>query len=148
MKRSKDRIDYKKLNSTGERKILDPVEGVANISTLHDSISVDEMTEKEDIAIKSLYIQFQSVSDDISDFIEENQLDEADVTNEDVIANLSKVEALRSKYRTIFLQLQATVAELNQKNEGITYQKIMNQIKEFIKSNKILQNLVSRICSR
>ena len=87
--RSKDRIDYKKLNSTGERKILDPVEGVANISTLHDSISVDEMTEKEDIAIKSLYIQFQSVSDDISDFIEENQLDESDVTNEDVIVNLS-----------------------------------------------------------
>ena len=138
---SKPRLDYKILNETGERKVIDLVEGVAELSNLFDSMSVSEdMDDKNEVILKALYIELQSISDDIIDFMEENQLDESDISDVDVI--VSKAENLRSKYRTTYLQIQASVPDLEQKEEGILYQKIINEIKSFILTNENLRKKI------
>ena len=94
------------------------------------------MDDKNEVILKALYIKLQSISDNIINFREENQLDESDISDVDVI--VSKAENHRSKYRTTYLQIQASVPDLEQKEEGILYQKVINQIKLFILTNKNL----------
>ena len=121
---SKERIDYRVLNSTGQIEVLkDSVEGVS----LPQAIVEPEH--------KCLLIEYQSMSDDIMDFMDENQLDESTCIPQDVNAVITKVENLRSRYRTISIQLKGSMPNFDEQH-GKLFQQIMGEIKVLIKSNK------------
>ena len=81
------------------------------------------MVEQED---KCLLIEYQSISDDIRDFMDENQLDESTFIPQDVNAVITKVENLRSRYRTISIQLKGSMPNFDEQH-GKLFQQIMGE---------------------
>ena len=113
--RSKKRLDYKKLGETGEQteKQLkgeeeadrDNLGEVSKLSNLLKSITVSEdlqLVSSEDNMLQekidALSIEESTMADDISDFIDENQME--DMLDAPEIDNkISKLEEPRTGYR-------------------------------------------------
>ena len=122
-RKSKIRIDYKELHLTGE-KVEKPIEDL--VSSLKDLKMTDheDPSEKIDAVLKTnqklhimpaeldntsqkLYIQIQSLADDIDDFIEENSIEEIEDSMSDLDLVIKRIEEMRSQYRAKHKELSA-----------------------------------------
>ena len=151
MRRSK-RLDYKKLSET-EEKIQKEVEveevqaevveeqgeKVAELSNLLRSISISEdlqlmsrEAEMEKEKIDALAIDESTIADDIADYIDENEVEDATSISE-IEGKINKIEQLRTSYRKkhkeLKLMLGSKYGEVYEKD----HDKKLSSVKEYIK---------------
>lgn len=113
--RSKARIDYGVLSSTGENvedifeKSHDDFDkqSVRELSTLFSkSCSEFKMKDKKNVHLQ-LSTEESTISEDINDFIDENPIEISCDSIEDIDEIISKTEKIRSYYRSKHKELQA-----------------------------------------
>ena len=163
--RSVVRIDYKILHNTGEitpfneiREIPTEVDESSDESTLSGSEgSIDNnIVEGPEIACLSASLQHcslkemdtelrikfsleESLNDDITDFIDENPIEELLVI-EDINTCISKLEDLRSKYRNVHREIRRIQPEQYTEDLKDKEAKVMKSIKKHISSAKEIRN--------
>ena len=131
----KEKVDYCLFNSTGSKSKAD----VPNMEkSMEDSKELDS-TE----FINCLLFKFESASEDIVDFIEENTLDVAHHTIQDVDDTISKIETLKSRYGTLNIQLRSFLPDFDKKH-GKQVSDNMDIIKNYIESCKDVRNLIRK----
>ena len=151
MRRSK-RLDYKKLSETGEKiqkeveveevqqeVVEEQGEKVAELSNLLRSISISEdlqlmsrEAEMEKEKIDALAIDESTIADDIADYIDENEVEDATSISE-IEGKINKIEQLRTSYRKkhkeLKLMLGSKYGEVYEKD----HDKKLSSVKEYIK---------------
>ena len=151
MRRSR-RLDYKKLSETGERiqkevqveevqqeVIQEQGEKVAELSNLLRSISISEdlqrmsrEAEMEKEKIDALAIDESTIADDIGDYIDKNEVEDATSISE-IEGKINKIEQLRTSYRKkhkeLKLMLGSKYGEVYEKD----HDKKLSSVKEYIK---------------
>ena len=130
----------------------EPVQRVAAIvqddhSTTPDSIQSEAEVELEAETVHQaaarmgdvdrLRIEEETISGDIDDFLDENDIKEIGNKAEDHDVVNRKAEDLRSSYRGKHIQLKSAMADADyQENYGAGYTEKINSLKEYIKSLK------------
>ena len=147
--RSKKRLDYKKFGETGERteKQLkgeeeadrDNIGEVSELSNLLKSISISEdlqlVSSEENMSqekINALSIEESTIADDISDFIDENQVGDMLDTSE-IDNKISKLEELRTGYRRKHKELKILSGTSYEDLYGKSVEKTLMLVKEYIR---------------
>ena len=129
------RIDYKVFGSTGKKVEKDKNTDIENLSHLVDNLVLNDLegnmaTEKE--VLKELIVDEATTSDEITDFMDENEKEEIPHFIDDINSVISKIEKLRSTYRRQHKQLSLLMVNYEDQYAKIVVEK-MEQIKEFIK---------------
>ena len=134
MRRSK-RLDYKKLSETGEKiqkeveveevqqeVVEEQGEKVAELSNLLRSISISEdlqlmsrEAEMEKEKIDALAIDESTIADNIADYIDENEVEDATSISE-IEGKINKIEQLRTSYRKKHKELKLMYGEVYEKD--------------------------------
>ena len=104
--RSHSRIDYKVLNSTGEKITKVTSDNVEELSELLDNISIEDFMDK-------VLVEESTLSDDIVDFIDENLVEDLIGSTEELDVAILKVENLRTKYRKVHKELEQQLEDYN-----------------------------------
>ena len=110
-KRSTVRLDYKILHTTGERVAKSDVEDTerSEVNLLGSVFSGQKIMDSLD----QLSILEATLADDITDFLEENQIDDDDSYSvSDVEALITKSEENRSSYRKMHKELLALMGDM------------------------------------
>ena len=147
--RSKKKLDYKKLGETGEQteKQLkgeeevdrDNIGEVSKLSNLLKSISISEdlqlVSSEENMSqekIDALSTEESTIADDISDFIDENEveyrLDASEIDNK-----ISKLEELRTGYRRKHKELKILSGISYEDLYGKSVKKTLMLVKEYFR---------------
>ena len=143
-KRSK-RVDYHQLHTTGEVVYTDTshqqntskvVTDTSVIENLFEQISLEDIvTNDQQIMstdIKTLFVKEASLADDITDFIEENSIENVGDSIEDIDFNVKRVEELRSTYRIIQKEIAVRIEEEKFEQHQKSSVTLFNSIKEYI----------------
>ena len=151
MRRSR-RLDYKKLSETGERiqkevqveevqqeVIQEQGEKVAELSNLLRSISISEdlqrmsrEAEMEKEKIDALAIDESTIADDIGDYIDKNEVEDATSISE-IEGKINKVEQLRTSYRKKHKELKLMLGSRYGEVYEKYHDKKLSSVKEYIK---------------
>ena len=132
--RSHSRIDYKVLNSTGEKITKVTSDNVEELSELLDNISIEDSMDK-------VLVEESTLSDDIVDFIDENLVEDLIGSTEELDAAILKVENLRTKYRKVHKELEQQFEDYNNTFKTIYEEKVV-QIKDYIKTCKEAKRII------
>ena len=157
--RSKKRLDYKKLGGTieqtekqfkGEEEVdRNNIDEVSKLSDLLKSISINEdfqsVSSKENIKqekIHALSIEESTVADDISDLINENQVEDMlDASEND--SKIRKLEELKTGYRSKDKELKILCGTSYECLYGENAEKTLILFKEYIRgANSFRKQLV------
>ena len=125
------RIDYKVFGSTGKKVEKDKNTDIENLSHLVDNLVLNDLegsmaTEKE--VLKELIVDEATTSDEITDFMDENEKEEIPHFIDDINSVISKIEKLRSTYRRQHKQLSLLMVNYEDQYGKIVVEK-MEQIK-------------------
>ena len=151
MKRSK-RLDYKKLSETGERiqkeveveedkqeVVEEQGEEVAELSNLLRSISISEdlqlmsrEAEMEKEKIDALAVDESTIAEDIADYIDENEVEDATNISE-IEGKINKREQVRTSYRKKHKELKLISGSKYGEMYEEDYDKKLSSFKEYIK---------------
>ena len=156
--RNKKRIDYKKLNETGEKVPVEvenqEAEEVAEISSLLRSISISEDLQNihqednmEKQKIDSLKIDESTLAEDVDDFIDENEIDQSS-TLEEIDVKINRMEQLRTSYRRLHNELKTLLQESYGDQYGSSYECKLQMIKSFIKNANAVKKDKSEMKSK
>ena len=132
--RDKPRINYKVLNTTGEKVYID--DPVMQSSSDQQKIvsQMDDIKQNEtELNLKMLHSKYVLLKEEIDDFMDENPTNQTLVSADDVEVCIEKVTQLRSKFRGICKDIE-NLLELDQFNSTYTDEicTIMASIKEYI----------------
>ena len=147
--RLKKRLNYKKLWETGERTEkqlkgeeeadIDNIGEVSKLSNLLKSISISEdlqlVSSEENMSqekIDALSIEESRISDDTSDFIDENQVEDM-VDASEIDSKISKLEELRTGYRRKHKELKILDGISYEDLYGKSVEKTLMLVKEYIR---------------
>ena len=89
-----------------------------------------------DDAVHRFVSQADAVTDDIYDFLDENPINEIRGNVSDLDRNVSKMEELRSQYRTLHKELKRLLPSTYQAEFGQAYKETLEAIKGYIKDAK------------
>ena len=151
MRRSKG-LDCKKLSEIGEKiqkeveveevqqeVVEEQGEKVAELSNLLRSISISEdlqlmsrEAEMEKEKIDALAIDESTIADDIADYIDENEFEDATSISE-IEGKISKKEQLRTSYRKKHKELKLMLGLKHGEVYEKDHDKKLSSVKEFIK---------------
>ena len=151
MRRSK-RLDYKKLSETGERiqkeveveedkqeVVEEQGEEVAELSNLLRSISISEdlqlmsrEAEMEKEKIDALAVDESTIAEDIADYIDENEVEDATSISE-IEGKINKIEQLRTSYRKKHKELKLMLGSKYGEVYEEDYDRKLSSVKEYIK---------------
>lgn len=123
-------------DSCSSSKVLKSSSEIDNLSNLLNNFSfVDSMAENPDICINEnqLFVNESSVSDEITDFIDENPVNEVCISVNECDNILKKVEHFRSCYRKIHKEIQMVHKDYDQVY-GKLFAEQMGTIKTYIKN--------------
>ena len=126
-KRVTERINYKLLSETGQKQIIQK-----------EGVSVTVMEDQKDL-VSSLKVKFDSTVDDINDFTDEYDLKGCSCTIQDIDDVITKIENLRSKFRTLNIQIKSLDFKVADNHQEI-YNQSIDKIKEFIKGTKQIRD--------
>ena len=101
--RIKKRIDYQKLHNSGERVSKHN----QSDETSNDQASGHSLSDSNQSNMDEYVIEFNTITADIDDFLDENDIKEFDDHFESVDIIIDKVEQLRSKYRFLHEKLKS-----------------------------------------
>lgn len=142
----KPRIDYKILNSTGEKvyKKLENSEvesdesSVKELSTLLTNLtfSDENMAVSNIDDIMKLKIEELTIVEDIEDFIDENNITEIRNSIEDIDEAVQKMEQFRTKLRCKHKELQAMIGDEYEKSYTSKFLEQIANIKLYITEAK------------
>jgi len=123
------RVDYKLLDSTGERKV-----------------SQTTMTDEKSIPSTSI-INASVIMDEVIDFIEDNNPESIKESTDLMMSCIKKIESLRIQFRTEHRILRIELGDDNFESEyGKSYQGILRSISDYIKDvNQLVQRGSSKI---
>ena len=127
--RKKERIDYKKLHSTGEHCVIknqkavtqtqvnesekstqanqsEAIESITSLSTLIEGLTIQEQkslqtSTMDQDQVKQLNIQKIVIANDVDDFLSENDFDDLSKSEVDMLT--TKVETLRTNFEPSIL---------------------------------------------
>ena len=156
--RNKKRIDYKKLNETGEKVPVEvenqEAEEVAEISSLLRGISISEdlqnMHQEDNMEkqkIDSLKVDESTLAEDVDDFIDENEIDQSS-TLEEIDVKINRMEQLRTSYRRLHNELKTLLQESYGDQYGSSYECKLQMIKSFIKNANAVKKDKSEMKSK
>ena len=120
--RSKSRVDYKKLHTSGVKSIKKSIKEGSN----------SDMDE-----VRKLKIEINVLSSDLADLIDENPIPAG--TPDDDELNVAKLEELRSILKTKTMELQSIDPDAHSELEE-SYLKTLAMVKEYIKASKDNKN--------
>jgi len=134
-KRSIPRIDYKVLNSTGERR--DPLtKDRENDSVVHDTEACDISYHFDQLSLNEMPSELELdtvlIIEEIKDVIDENPIDPGFAT--DLDSNVSRLEDLRSNLRRKSILYEASKPHDEKISASII--STLSTVKEYIKSAK------------
>ena len=89
-----------------------------------------------DDAVHRFVSQADAVTDDIYDFLDENPIDEIRGNVSDLDRNVSKMEELRSQYRTLHRELKRLLPGIYEAEYGHSFRETLEAVKEYIKDAK------------
>ena len=156
--RSTTRIDYKKLNTTGEKVILQADkqseehsydQTVDSSSVIKESVLTDitqKMESKRDVTSKteeskavsskelhSLRSKYSLIKDEIDDFMDENPVNVTTVFVSDIDACLEKISKLRTDFRVACNEMNTfLLMHKIDENYSEDSEAILNNVKEYI----------------
>ena len=146
MKRT-ERLNYKLLATTGEKVIVEENCEVAekevdDLSILIGNWSMNDTEEMPSTdGLNQIVIEESGLSDDIDDFLEENDLhDTFEVVELEKLT--LKVEQLRSAYRIKHKELQAGLGNDYEPRFGKMFAQKINAIKDYIKQVKEMKRKI------
>ena len=145
-------MDYRKLGETGERiqkeveveevqqeVVEEQGEKVAELSNLLRRISISEdlqlmsrKAEMEKEKIDSLAIDESTIADDIADYTDENEVEDATSISE-IEGNINKIEQLRTAYRKKPKELKMILGSKFGEVHGKDHDKKLSSVKKYIK---------------
>ena len=151
MRRSK-RLDYKKFSETGEiiqkeveveedkqEVVEEQGEEVAELSNLLRSISISEdlqlmsrEAEMEKEKIDALAVDESTIAEDIADYIDENEVEDATSISE-IEGKINKIEQLRTSYRKKHKELKLMLGSKYGEVYEEDYDRKLSSVKEYIK---------------
>ena len=141
------RIDYKKLNETGEKILVEDQKEVAEISNLLRSISISENLHSihqednmEKQKIDLLKIDESTIAEDVDDFIDENEIDQSS-TLEQIDAKIDKMEQLRTSYRRLHNELKTLLQESYGEQYRNGYEYKLQMMKSYIKNANAVKQM-------
>ena len=144
--RSKVRIDYQILNSSGEKvEKLDQSNqseesetGITELSNLLTNWSLHEpkMTDSKEGMFNKLMIEESTIYDDMNDFIDENSIEDNQESLEDLDDIVSKTENFRTIYRSKHKELEACLGEDYHNRYASTFMEQIAKLKQFITDAK------------
>ena len=145
-------MDYKKLSETGERiqkeveveedkqeVVEEQGEEVAELSNLLRSISISEdlqlmsrEAEMEKEKIDALAVDESTIAEDIADYIDENEVEDATSISE-IEGKINDIEQLRPSYRKKHKELKLMLGSKYGEVYEEDYDKKLSSVKEYIK---------------
>ena len=117
--RTKPRLNYKVLHSSGEIKMSEESQNQSQIP--------DDQTHLEDLSIT-----VETISDDIIDFIDENRID-AQMSSAEIEMAVDKIGQLRSSFRKANKELERRYGVAYQSSYADKFTEVLNSIKDYIK---------------
>ena len=137
MKRVTDRIDYKKLSTTGERIIktdyrIDDLPNLLTNLSLADMSQQDESSLGETQQYKKLLLEEKNIRGEILDYVDVYDVKDVCGTIEDINDVLNKVENFRLSFRRVHLELQDILSDYSDRY-GNEYDTVMSSLKGYTK---------------
>ena len=147
-RRSNKRLDYQVLHTTGEKlekavlvkSVMPPTDDQSKMS-VSDEIDEGKSIQKSSI-LEQLQVDEATLNEDITDYLDENLVEDMEHSMQDLDAALVRVEEFRTEYRRMHNYLQRSLGEVYEDQYGYSYSRMMDQIKNYILKVKKCRKII------
>ena len=112
-----DQLDYKHLHASGLKVTKQPID-VNELAGLFEDITLDERI------MNNPAIEFETIIEDINDYIEEHQIHHDGVSLQEIDVLLNKVADYRSKFRMKYKELKQALSGYHEKFDELVNNKM------------------------